>query len=357
MLFNVVLWWWGALLLPPVDSKPAIVFVPPLSTRATRGKKKKRPPPMSSSTYNYLPIGAKLNVSVSGRRAIRPEGQTVLPSIFEFVSPKPRSIVLYSVCVTQLSPSRKDWVVERRYRDFNYLYEYLKKKSYDMKSYFPGKAFFTAFMQDFSEDVSVNFLQKREKSLNNWIKCLSLILKNCNGETREEIRKFLLPKALFVSLSTATLPLPTRRPESVSQSPSEDNSARDQGSPVLNDSTLTNILRRKTRRNAKSLDHTPSLVTRTPDSKRISLVACGAFIAEGLLECNKPFKLPINNKNDVCVIIFSDGCYTRFRYRLLLRRLKKSPFTSFPISHKGKTVGACYVSWLISWSITQTVDS
>ena len=116
----------------------------------------------ASSAFNYLPIGAEISVSVNGRRAVRPEAQTLLPAIFEIVSPKPRSIILYSVCVTQLTPSRKDWVVERRYRDFNYLYTYLKNHGYDMQSYFPAKALFSIFMQDFSEDVSVNFLHKRE---------------------------------------------------------------------------------------------------------------------------------------------------------------------------------------------------
>ena len=164
----------------------------------------------------------------------------------------------------------------------------------------------------------------------------------------KEIRKFLLPKALFVSLSATASPSATRSAQDTVKPPNEDENSRSEQhneSPALeNDSTLTNRLRRNSRRNALSMDNTSPLVTRTPDSKKISLVACGTFIAEGLLECNKPFKLPVNNKNDVCVIIFSDGCYTRFRYRLLLRRLKKSPFTSFPISHKGTSVGACYVS-------------
>ena len=325
----------------------------------------------SSSSFNYLPIGAKVNIGVNGRRAVRPEGQTILPSIFEIVSPKPRSIVLYSVCVVQLTPSRKDWIVERRYRDFNYLYTYLKSHGYDMQSYFPAKALFSIFMQDFSEDVSVNFLRKREKALNKWIKCLSGILKNCNGKTREEIRKFLLPKALFISLSsnTGVSPLINSRNNSknhqnkhqhllnnnnnnnislsnMNNNNNNNNNNMNAGSPPLSTtSTLTNRFhRRHSPSSGNDNNSNDNNITRTPDSQKLTMVACGTFIAENTLECNKSFNFPIRNINDVCVIIFSDGCYTRFRCRLLLKRLKQEKAsTPFPISHKGIVVGTCYI--------------
>jgi hypothetical protein len=321
----------------------------------------------TSSSFNYLPIGAKIGVSVNGRRAVRPEAQTLLPSIFEIVSPKPRSIILYSVCVTQLTPSRKDWVVERRYRDFNYLYTYLKNFGYDMQSYFPAKALFSIFMQDFSEDVSVNFLRKREKALNKWIKCLSGVLKNCNGKTREEIRKFLLPKALFISLTStaATNISPVASPNTGRRIAPANNIVNNSGSSnhgtirtsnntyERESATLTNRFARSSSTSnndskSSTLKNASHSITRTPDSQKLTLVACGTFIAENSLECNKSFNFPVQNKNDVCVIIFSDGCYTRFRCRLLLKRLKEKSSTSFPISHKGTAVGVCYIQTNVS---------
>ena len=280
--------------------------------------------------YEYLPAGAsQLSVRVEGRRVVDPEGQTILPSVFRFIAPKSKSVVLYSVAVTQMTPTRRDWVVERRYRDFEYLNNKLQKfVSLDATRPLPGKQLFSTFSDPGDESMDL-FLQKREKALHKWTQNLVDILQTkCSQKLRYTIRKFLLPTALAVALTKTK-----RQPE---------DSRKTFGAAVKNvffepigsDKMLG--IEKSPKRRAKQ-------PRRSMESKILSLVMCGDFIAEGTVKCKEPFLLRIKNPNDLCVIIFSDGCYCRFRCRLLLRRLDKRGMTSFPISHKGDSVGDCYI--------------
>ncbi len=287
----------------------------------------------TSSTYEYLPSEAEISIRVAGRRAVSPEAQTNLPSVFQFIAPKPRSIVLYKVSVTQITPSRRDWVVERRYSDFSSLNEKLRKYNHDPKHPFPEKEFMSWAKPDAKDDLSNLFLQKREKALSQWISCLPEILKHCNRKTRESIRKFLLPAALAIAVSKN---YSDERASNIA-----DGDGREE--IIVGSRKKSSSIFEKLKGSKKNVKYTRRPPKRSLESRILSLVVCGNYITEGTVRCKEPFLLKIKNTNDLCVIIFSDGCYVRFRCRLLLRRLQKRAITSFPISHKGESVGECYI--------------
>jgi hypothetical protein len=311
---------------------------------------------------------------IVGRRSVVPcrdgAGEFVPPLNIEELDPSERTAVMarggkpyvvYRIEMAQVTPFRKSWSVEKRYREFvSFALKIDKQLSAKNKKgarrrldiKLPKKQLFM---------VDENFLQKRQHGLDQWIQQIPKLFDDDsdNEPLHEAIRSFLLPPALNLlrhkriqsdTGSISSITSDTTPPNSPSMSPHQRNTssatplprararaaashastggiqglANDDvyiASPVNDAATAAAVAAFE---EEQVMENDGNL----HPQQALALVSSGSYVVEWTKEDNtaavNTFTIPVERLSNVITIVYRDGCYTYFRASLLLRRIVKA---------------------------------
>ena len=320
-----------------------------------------------------LPSAAdcRATARIVGRRSVTPlrdgSGELLLPSNFKDLEETEQDaikarggtpFVTYSVEVAQVTPFRKSWSIERRYREFVVLSNTLERHSSTKERYLPVKL---PPKQIFMVDAA--FLKKRQTGLDAWIQQIPKILQSSTDAVavdsiHDAIRSFLLPAAVRLlrhkriqsdgaSISSVTSdPTPPPSPATSPPTRPHGGSGGDVVPPLpgMSESefstreikmeehertTATSLGAGAERTAAEELgdyngdSNNPHVVH---PQQALALVSCGSYVSEWSEDDNRrkvtnKLCMPLESMNNVISIVYRDGCYTYFRASLLLRRI------------------------------------
>ena len=309
----------------------------------------------------------RATANISGRRTVITcrdgTGEFVPPSNLNELDENEQSAIMarggsryvtYLIEVAQVTPFRKSWTIERRYREFVVFAAALEKQLSKARGVSKRGGILTIQLppkQVFMIDNT--FLKKREIGLNLWIQQIPKLLQeevvnegggggggeDSNAMVHELIRSFLLPPAVRLlrhkriqsdqaSISSMTSD-PTPPPSPLLQS---SDSSMLHGSSMLNSGSssanvdadeedLGNVDEAVFSNSGNGNDNGS---TRVHPQQALSLVACGSYVFEseqGSSSMTNTFSVPVESMGNVITIVYRDGCYTYFRASLLLRRI------------------------------------